>query len=392
MTPGQRSKQRWVASLAELEPDLVVDTGDNLAHTRAVPGVLAALDPLLSVPGVFVWGSNDYFGPTFKNPARYLLPACAEARLRAALPWRDLRAALIERGWHDATHARFTIDVAGVTIAVAGVDDPHIRHDRYDLVAGPARRRRHAQARPDPLPRPRVLDAFAGDGYDLVLAGHTHGGQLRLPGYGAIVTNCGLDRSRARGASRWGSRTCACTCPPAWAPPRSPRPVLLPARGQPADPRRPPGRPGVDGGHPRGGSRGRRLDSSAARRTSRAIGVWRSLVARFVRDEEVAGSNPVTPTRESPGQTLIRTNETRPWPFAGRSGRSNSGALASGPWARLWEGAVVRTGRVGPSGRPPPRSTPCTCDELIVAHQAPTPAARLRSVELLAEAMTPARS
>ena len=42
MTPGQRSKQRWVASLAELEPDLVVDTGDNLAHTRAVPGVLAA--------------------------------------------------------------------------------------------------------------------------------------------------------------------------------------------------------------------------------------------------------------------------------------------------------------------------------------------------------------
>jgi predicted MPP superfamily phosphohydrolase len=52
-----------------------------------------------------------------------------------------------------------------------------------------------------------VLDAFATDGYDLVLAGHTHGGQLRLPGYGAIVTNCGLDRSRARGVSRWGAHT-----------------------------------------------------------------------------------------------------------------------------------------------------------------------------------------
>ncbi len=121
------------------------------------------------------------------------------------LPWRDLRAALIERGWQDATHARSTIDVAGVTIAVAGVDDPHIQHDRYDLIAGP----------PDPdatlklglthSPEPRVLDAFAADGYDLVLAGHTHGGQLRLPGYGAIVTNCGIDRSRARGASRWGA-------------------------------------------------------------------------------------------------------------------------------------------------------------------------------------------
>ena len=81
MTPGQRSKQRWVAALAELEPDLVVNTGDNLAHPRAVPAVLAALDPLLSLPGLFVFGSNDYFGPTFKNPARYLCPK-AEARPR----------------------------------------------------------------------------------------------------------------------------------------------------------------------------------------------------------------------------------------------------------------------------------------------------------------------
>jgi predicted MPP superfamily phosphohydrolase len=205
MTPGQRSKQRWVAALADLEPDLVVDTGDNLSHMRAVPAVLAALEPLLSRPGLFVFGSNDYFGPTFKNPARYLLPRWQKQVHGSKLPWRDLRAALVERGWLDATHKRFTMDVAGVTIAVAGVDDPHIRRDRHDLVAGA----------PDPAatlklglthsPEPRVLDAFAADGYDLVLAGHTHGGQLRLPGYGAIVTNCGLDRSRARGASRWGA-------------------------------------------------------------------------------------------------------------------------------------------------------------------------------------------
>ena len=205
MTPGQRSKQRWVASLAELEPDLVVDTGDNLAHARAVPGVLAALDPLLSVPGVFVWGSNDYFGPTFKNPARYLLPAWQKQVHGGALPWRDLRAGLIERGWHDATHTRLTMDVAGVRIAVAGVDDPHIRQDRYDLVAGKPDADATLKLGLTHSPEPRVLDAFAADGYDLVLAGHTHGGQLRLPGYGAIVTNCGLDRSRARGASRWGS-------------------------------------------------------------------------------------------------------------------------------------------------------------------------------------------
>jgi predicted MPP superfamily phosphohydrolase len=207
MTPRQRSKQRWVAKLAELEPDLVVDTGDNLAHARAVPTVLAALDPLLSLPGVFIWGSNDYFGPTFKNPARYLVPAWQKRVHGGRLPWRDLRAALVERGWQDATHTRFTIAVAGVTIAVAGVDDPHIRHDRYDLVAGPPPPEATLRLGLTHSPEPRVLDGFAADGYDLVLAGHTHGGQLRLPGYGAIVTNCGIDRSRARGASRWGTHT-----------------------------------------------------------------------------------------------------------------------------------------------------------------------------------------
>jgi uncharacterized protein len=205
MTPDQRSKQRWVAGLAELEPDLVVDTGDNLAHARAVPAVLNALEPLLSLPGLFVWGSNDYCGPTFKNPARYLVPAWQKRVHGGDLPWRDLRAALLERGWQDATHTRFTIDVAGVTIAVAGVDDPHIERDRYELIAGPADPDATLKLGLTHSPEPRVLDAFAADGYDLVLAGHTHGGQLRLPVYGAIVTNCGLDRSRARGASRWGT-------------------------------------------------------------------------------------------------------------------------------------------------------------------------------------------
>jgi uncharacterized protein len=206
LTPNQRSKQRWVAGLAELEPDLVVNTGDNLAHPRAVPAVIAALGPLLALPGLFVFGSNDYFGPTPKNPARYLVKSKRRSH-GEPLPWRDLRAALLERGWHDATHARVGLTVSGLDVAAAGVDDPHLGLDRYDRVAGrhdgtPALRLGLTHS-----PEPRVLDRFAADGYDLVLAGHTHGGQLRVPGVGALVTNCGLDRSRARGASRWGAHT-----------------------------------------------------------------------------------------------------------------------------------------------------------------------------------------
>ena len=206
MTPGQRSKQRWVASLAELQPDLVVNTGDNLAHPRAVPAVLRAVSPLLALPGVFVFGSNDYFGPKPKNPVRYLLRT--RKRIRGApLPWTDLRAAFAEHGWLDLTNTRRTLTVAGRRVAAAGVDDPHLRWDRYQRIAGRADPAADLRLGVTHSPEPRVLDAFAGDGYDLVLAGHTHGGQLRLPGYGAIVTNCGLDRSRARGASRWGAHT-----------------------------------------------------------------------------------------------------------------------------------------------------------------------------------------
>ena len=212
LRPGQRLEERYVAGLAELEPDLVVNTGDNLSHQRAVPVALRALGRLLDRPGVFVFGSNDYHGPKPKNPANYLFRPQHRV-LGPELPWRDLRAAFVERGWHDATHARLEIAVDGRRIAVAGVDDPHIGRDDYDRIAGPADPAAETATDGPPVlrlglthsPEPRVLDGFAADGYDLVLAGHTHGGQLCLPGYGALVTNCGIDRSRVKGPSRWGA-------------------------------------------------------------------------------------------------------------------------------------------------------------------------------------------
>lgn len=206
MMPGQKRKQGWLRDLARLEPDLVVNTGDNLSHLKAVPAVVQALGSLLEVPGLFVFGSNDYFAPRPKNPAHYLF--AKHKRIHGTpLPWQDLRAAFSERGWLDVTHVRRSLTVGELRVQVAGVDDPHLGRDRYATIAGPADSAADLRLGITHSPEPRVLDQFAADGYDLVLAGHTHGGQLCLPFYGAVVTNCELDRSRAKGPSVWGEHT-----------------------------------------------------------------------------------------------------------------------------------------------------------------------------------------
>ncbi len=204
MLPGQRLKQAWVSELDSLEPDLVINTGDNLAHPNAVPSVVQSLGGLLSRPGLFVFGSNDYFGPTPKNPLKYFNKNHKRV-FGDPLPWQDLRAAFSERGWLDATHTVRELEVAGVRVAAAGVDDPHLGRDRYETVEGRPNPLAHLRLGLTHSPEPRVLDKFAADGYDLVLAGHTHGGQLCVPGFGALVTNCAIDRSRVKGPSNWGA-------------------------------------------------------------------------------------------------------------------------------------------------------------------------------------------
>ena len=281
LTPGRHRLLSWIRSLDALEPDLVINTGDSIAHRAAVGPFLEALGPLLDRPGVFVYGSNDLYSPVFKNPTRYLwrTSAMEHSRDHPDLPWGELGAGMEAAGWLNLNNRRGRIKVGEHDIEVAGVHDSHINRDRYDLIAGQADPAADLRLGVLHSPEPGNIDRFTADGFNLLLAGHTHGGQVCLPVNRALVTNCGIDRARASGltgprfrrrrssvAARVGGSRHVAICPSA---------AVLSAGGYaahagPAD----------------------QLDCSRA-----VSGVWRSLVARFVRDEEAAGSNPVTPTQ-----------------------------------------------------------------------------------------------
>ncbi|KNH21642.1 metallophosphoesterase [Arthrobacter sp. ZBG10] len=206
--PGQDRKAEWLRSLAALEPDLVVNTGDNLSHVKAVDPLLEALRPLLEFPGVFVPGSNDYFAPTPRNPAAYLLGPSKRKGGPTQLDWPRLRSGFGMGGWVDLTNRSQSLVLDGMRFDFSGVDDPHLNREQY---AGWPRgtvnqdANDHLKVAVIHAPYQRVLDHFTTEGADLLLAGHTHGGQICIPGYGALVTNCDLPTWRAKGLNDWHS-------------------------------------------------------------------------------------------------------------------------------------------------------------------------------------------
>lgn len=225
MFPGQTFIKQLLARVAQEEHfDLVASTGDNLGDAEGVPLLLDALEPLLSRPGAFVLGSNDYYSPKHKAWGSYLIPGSArshadhKASLAPDLPWLDTVQAMTDAGWVDLSNRSGTIQLAPdadttdvQTVAMIGVDDPHIKRDRPtppDESWWQDSSLRLALAH---APYRRVLDNFAELGADLVLAGHTHGGQIRIPGVGAIVTNSDIPRQHSRGLTRWQSTSSAAT-------------------------------------------------------------------------------------------------------------------------------------------------------------------------------------
>lgn len=217
MAPWQRTKQDFVRSLVRYEPDLIVDTGDNLGHEDGLAGIRRAFEPFRGIPGVFAHGSNDFHGPVFKNPLAYFGGPSGAKPKQADLDVDALNAFFTDDlGWLDLNNHARALEFRGHRIELFGTGDAHRGWDRLDALPGNLEKLREEvewDADSDVLrlgvthaPYRRVLDALTNEGADLILAGHTHGGQVRIPGLPALVTNCDIPRTQAQGVSVWQGR------------------------------------------------------------------------------------------------------------------------------------------------------------------------------------------
>lgn len=209
MAPWQHRKQDWLASLAELKPDLIVNTGDNLGHEHGLDGIRRAFAPLAGIPGVFVHGSNDVAAPSPRNPFRYFLGPSKKHHKPALLDTDAMdRYFTDELGWTALNNAAARLTVAGTDVDLFGVNDAHRDWDRLDELPGAIAALGTRKAATPVLgvthaPYQRVLNGFTDLGADAILGGHTHGGQVCLPGFGALVANCDIPLKQAKGLSTW---------------------------------------------------------------------------------------------------------------------------------------------------------------------------------------------
>lgn len=203
LTPNRKREIADIKSWAALKPDLVISTGDFLAHRDAVETTLNSLHILLDVPGLYVFGSNDYYAPRFKNPLKYLQKDGGTRKLGTKFPTILLDRELSHRGWINLNNVRSSIKLNGIDIDIRGTDDAHLELDDYSTVQG--KPKGDLSIGVTHAPYARVLDGMTKDGVDIVFAGHTHGGQVRLPWFGgsrSLTTNCDLPNWRSRGLTR----------------------------------------------------------------------------------------------------------------------------------------------------------------------------------------------
>jgi len=205
LDPPQDHKIAFLAEIADVDVDLVVLTGDLLGAADAEDTVVAALAPVLAGrPGVLVLGTNDLFGPTGKHPFVYF--SDPDARMYGEpLQTQRMIDGLADLGVTTLRNDRTVVTTKQGDIAVGGIDDPHFHEALLPTPDAVSPQIEDAVLHLGLVHAPytAALDLLVDTDHDVLLAGHTHGGQVRFPPIGALVANCDLPLDQVRGESRY---------------------------------------------------------------------------------------------------------------------------------------------------------------------------------------------
>lgn len=185
-------QNRLLRRINQLAPDLVCITGDLIDkrryHRNGIAPALALCRELAQErPVILVSGNHEAAFPFYPELQRAL---------------EDIGVTVLEN-----QALRFYRE--GAVLYIGGLQDPaFIRENRTAFRQEVFRLCREAKGDFTLLlcHRPELLEEYGAAGADLVLSGHAHGGQFRLPGAGPVwVPNQGLFPSLAQGVHRFGN-------------------------------------------------------------------------------------------------------------------------------------------------------------------------------------------
>jgi uncharacterized protein len=191
----------FIRKLGTIEDlDLILATGDLIEDDSGIEPLIECFSTLHARFGCFyVLGSHDYYQSRFTSYGKYFRNRKGTIRApRAATD--DLEAGLKKHGWLALTNSSTSVDTGWGRLRLVGLDDPYLGRQDMSVI----HRDREDAFAIGLVHTPDVVSEWFRAGFDLVVAGHTHAGQVRVPFYGALVTNCSLPTALAGGAHRVG--------------------------------------------------------------------------------------------------------------------------------------------------------------------------------------------
>lgn len=201
LSKPESHKIDFIRKITDADLDLIILTGDVFEDLTGLEYVENLITRRPRLGAYAVLGNHDYYDYTMFNKiaGRIFRPFRHPKQMRDVTPFVE---ALENGGFEVLRNESRSFKEQGVHIV--GMDYPGIKKEELAKLA--------AQAPAHHLNlclfhMPKNLHYITDAGFQLALGGHTHGGQVRIPGFGPLITDSELSRHEASGVIRRGDTT-----------------------------------------------------------------------------------------------------------------------------------------------------------------------------------------